>query len=169
MSKEENKNTNNNRRHEGHARMEVLGRVTQDPEVKEYTKDGKTGKVCSNVSVAVNDFGFPKTLFVRLVLWNEDAERYAKLLHKGDLVSVSGKVRCSEYTKDSITRQQLEIYKNVDIDVVWSAKRAKNTNAKPEDGENPAQEDYPEIGDVGGDGLDDFVDPVDLGDEDLPF
>lgn len=173
MSKEErtntnaNERTNNRRRNDGLNIGYVMGRLTQDPEVTEYNKNGRTGKVCSNMSIAVNDYGMENTEFIKITLWDADAERYAKFLHKGDYVVAVGKKRTQEYTKDSVTRQQEEMYKVFEIKVLMSAKRNKAEKAESANADN--QEDYPEIGDVGGDGLDDFVDPVDLGDEDLPF
>lgn len=177
MSNAENKNNNtsNNRRSDGHLRVDVLGRITNDPEVREVTKNGKTFKVCSNMAIAINPYGVDKPIYVRLLLWGNEAERYAKFLRKGMKVSVAGELRVQEYTKESLTKQYMEINKVYAIDAVGNSNKANNNaesnNAPKEDNgaKDGNQENYPEIGDGVGDDLDGFVEIPEFDDEDLPF
>lgn len=176
MSEENKKNNNSNNNsnsNRGHLRADVIGRITNNPEVREVTTAKGTFKVCSNMSVAVNLYGESKPTFIRLAFWGDEAERYAKFLHKGMKVSVTGELRLREYTKDSTTKQTLEFSKVYAIENIGgfsnhtegNKENDSNNKEKTKAEDNANEEEYPEIGDD----FDNFVSSADLDGEDLPF
>ncbi len=75
--------------------MVLVGRIVQDPVVKETSK----GKV-SNITIAVprafkNEQGIYDTDFIDCSLWNTIAENTAEYCKKGDLVGIKGRLQTS--------------------------------------------------------------------------
>ena len=76
----------------------LIGRTTSDAELR-YTQDHKA---VAQVSLAVNRpyksaNGEREADFIRLVIWGEQAERFANWIKKGYLVSVDGTLRTRSY------------------------------------------------------------------------
>ena len=76
----------------------LVGRLTDDPEVKE-SADGIKRTV---VTIAVsrdykNSDGIYETDFIRCVLWNGIASATKNYCHKGDIVGVRGKIQTRKY------------------------------------------------------------------------
>jgi len=85
------------------------GRLGQNPELR-HTKDGKA---VTNLSLAV-DQGYgdnKRTEWIRVTLWNKQAEAANSWLSKGDLVSVESEIfRINAYAAhDGGIRGQLEV------------------------------------------------------------
>lgn len=186
--KNENKNTNKNTagnenkttgRKDGHMRIDVIGRITNDPEIKEVKKEDKTYKVCSNVAVAVNVYGIEDPIYLRLIFGDDDAERYSKMLRKGMKVSVAGDLRIRKYKKDSETKQQLEIYRVFSLDNIGSYKGNNSESNKDAEGKAEEQKEgkgnKQQVSDISTNQEDDLdddfvtVDLDDIEDGDLPF
>ena len=73
----------------------VVGRLVQDPEIKELENDKKA----CNITLAVtrsykNAEGVYDTDFIKCTLWNTIAENTAEYCYKGDLVGVKGSLQC---------------------------------------------------------------------------
>lgn len=90
----------------------ILGRVGNDPELKETT----TGQKVLTLSVATKDVytsgGERKesTEWHEVVLWGDRATFIANVIHKGDKVFVEGKVRTKEWENkngEKRTRKQI--------------------------------------------------------------
>ena len=76
----------------------LIGRTTSDVDLR-YTQDQKA---VAQVSLAVNRpyksaNGELEADFIRLVIWGEQAERFANWIKKGYLVSVDGTLRTRSY------------------------------------------------------------------------
>ena len=76
----------------------LVGRLTNDPEIKEV--DGK--KKCQ-ITVAVkrqykNKDGIYETDFIPCTIWNTIAEKVCEYCKKGDVVSVKSRIQNNNYT-----------------------------------------------------------------------
>ena len=75
----------------------LVGRLVQDPEIKELENDKK---VC-NITLAVtrsykNADGIYETDFIPVTLWQRIAENVKEYCKKGDLVGVRGRLQARE-------------------------------------------------------------------------
>ena len=75
----------------------LVGRLVQDPEIKELENDKK---VC-NITLAVtrsykNADGIYETGFIPITLWQGIAENVKEYCKKGDLVGVRGRLQARE-------------------------------------------------------------------------
>ena len=76
----------------------LVGRLAQDPEVKEL----EDGKSVSNITLAVprsykNAEGEYDTDFINCELWNGVAQNTSEYCKKGDLVGVKGRIQADRY------------------------------------------------------------------------
>lgn len=88
----------------------IVGRIVQDPEVKEL----EDGKKVTNMTVAVqrsykNAEGVYDTDFVDCVLWDGIAVNTAEYCHKGDVVGVKGRIKTDTYEVDGEKRKSTQI------------------------------------------------------------
>lgn len=76
----------------------LMGRLTGDPEIR-VTQDGK--KVASFSVACDRDFknrdGERQTDFLNIVAWEKTAEFLEKYFHKGDLISIEGRIQARQY------------------------------------------------------------------------
>ena len=76
----------------------LMGRLTGDPEIR-VTPDGK--KVASFSVACDRDFknrdGERQTDFLNIVAWKKTAEFLEKYFHKGDLISIEGRIQARQY------------------------------------------------------------------------
>jgi single-strand DNA-binding protein len=88
----------------------LVGRLTREPELKD-----NDGKMSSIITLAVkrpykNADGIYETDFINCTVWNVIAERICEYCHKGDMVSVKGRVVSNNYVKsDNSKVYSLEI------------------------------------------------------------
>lgn len=84
--------------------LQIIGRFTADPDIREFTKDGDTN-TCANFTLAVP--GRKKedpADFFRCAAWGSAADLIGKYCHKGDKLAVSGRISFYSYTnKDGVT------------------------------------------------------------------
>ena len=80
-------------------RMQIIGNLGADPELR-YTP---SGKAVTNLRVAVNDNRkgpdgewIEETLWIRVEVWDQAAERLAEQLRKGNKVYAEGQLRARE-------------------------------------------------------------------------
>lgn len=78
----------------------LIGRTTSEAELR-YTQ-GNNQKAVTQVSLAVNRSyksanGEREADFIRLVIWGEQAERFANWIKKGSLVQIEGELRTRSY------------------------------------------------------------------------
>jgi len=93
------------------ARLELIGNLTADPEVKSVTVRGESRKV-TEFSVAVNDpFNKekPASFFNNIAAWNGTGESIAKYVKKGDRVFVVADAEMRSDEKDGVKRNHLNL------------------------------------------------------------
>lgn len=79
-------------------RLDIIGNLTRDPELKNTKAGNDTVAVCNFTVAANSGFGdHRKTEFVRVNVWRGQAESCAKYLRKGSKVSISGPATVSAY------------------------------------------------------------------------
>lgn len=84
----------------------IVGRLTQNPEIKELENEKKVCTITLAVSRAYkNADGIYETDFIKCVLWNVIAENMCEYCKKGDLVGVKGRLE----TKKNDERYELQI------------------------------------------------------------
>lgn len=96
--------------------FQIIGNLGADPELR-YTP---SGKAVINIRVAVNrrtkdsqGEWQDETLWLRIVDWNERAERLAEQLKKGNLIYCEGPLKVEDWTgRDGENRYTLEIRAN---------------------------------------------------------
>ena len=94
-------------------KMMIIGNLGADPELR-YTP---SGKAVTNLRVAVNDNRrgpdgewVEETLWLRVEVWDQAAERAAEQLRKGHKVYAEGQLRAREYdASDGQKRTSLEL------------------------------------------------------------
>ena len=94
-------------------KMMIIGNLGADPELR-YTP---SGKAVTNLRVAVNDNRkgpdgqwIEETLWMRVEVWDQAAERAAEQLRKGHKVYAEGQLRAREYDgSDGQKRTSLEL------------------------------------------------------------
>ena len=94
-------------------RMQIIGNLGADPELR-YTPNGKA---VTDLRVAVNNNQrgpdgewVEETLWFRVSVWEQAAERLAEQLRKGNKVYAEGQLRVREYEgRDGEKRQSLEL------------------------------------------------------------
>ena len=89
-------------------RVILIGRTTSDVDLR-YTQ-GANQKAVGQVSLAVSRSyksanGEREADFIRLVIWGEQAERFANWIKKGSLVQVEGELRTRSYDDQQGRRQ----------------------------------------------------------------
>ena len=94
-------------------RMQIIGNLGADPELR-YTP---SGKAVTNLRVAVNDNRkgpdgewIEETLWIRVEVWDQAAERLAEQLRKGNKIYAEGQLRARDYEgNDGQRRTSLEL------------------------------------------------------------
>ncbi len=94
-------------------KMMIIGNLGADPELR-YTP---SGKAVTNLRVAVNDRSrgpdgewVEDTMWIRVEVWDQAAERLAEQLRKGNKIYAEGQLRAREYqASDGQTRTSLEL------------------------------------------------------------
>ena len=79
-------------------RTVLVGRLTRDPELKHTANDAAV----MSFTVAVNrqftnSQGEREADFINCVIWRKAAENFAKLVHKGSLVGIDGRLQTRNY------------------------------------------------------------------------
>lgn len=82
-------------------RVELIGRITRDPELR-YTS---SNIATTRFTLAVNrpfqgQNGEQGTDFINVVVWRKQAENVQKYVSKGSLVAVEGRIQTGSYEKD---------------------------------------------------------------------
>ncbi|MCH5167773.1 MAG: single-stranded DNA-binding protein [Erysipelotrichales bacterium] len=81
-----------------HNLVYLIGRLSEDPVVKEYDD----GKSMLTINLAVqrsfkNEDGIYEVDFIRCILWNGIASHTSEYCKKGDLVGVKGRIQTRSY------------------------------------------------------------------------
>ena len=83
--------------------VQLIGRLTRDPEVRYTTGQNQTA--VARFSIAVND-GYgenERTSFINIVVFGRQAENCERFLSKGRQVGITGRIQTGSYEKDGRT------------------------------------------------------------------
>lgn len=157
-------------------RIILIGRLAQDPEMK-YTN---SGRAVATFSLAVDRPFTPKgkekeTDFIRIVVWEKQAELVAQYLHKGRLAAIEGRLQMRQY--EDKENRKVRIAEVVADNVRFLDKAgdsehssSSSTGYSGVQGGRPAEQEksagFPRYND------DPFADDghtIDIADDDLPF
>lgn len=135
----------------------LTGRLTADPELK-TTPNGIS---VTTFSIAVSRryrAGEENTAdFINIVAWRQTAEFITKYFRKGSMIGIEGSIQTRRYEdKEGKNRTVFEVV----------ASSAQFVESKRDSAGAPAT---PSQGSFSNAGADDFAEPVDGADDDLPF
>ena len=88
----------------------LVGRLTQDPEIKE-SPDG-TCRTIINIAVSRdyrNNDGVYEADFIKCVLWNGIASATKDYCHKGDVVGIKGRLQTRSYEDENKKKHIMEV------------------------------------------------------------
>lgn len=155
-------------------RVVLVGRLTRDPELK-YT--------ANNVAVAsftlavnrqfTNSQGEREADFINCVIWRKAAENFVKLVHKGSLVGIDGRLQTRNYENKQGNRVYVTEVVVDNFSLLEARYQAPNDNSSDStnDSSNKAPS-YNQSNKSNNNMSDPFADnskPIDISDSDLPF
>ena len=92
--------------------VQLIGRITKDPEVKTFGKGKDTVDLC-RFTLAVRDGkdaeGNERTQFISCAAWGKVVEIIDKYVKKGEILAVDGKLVNNNYEKDGQMIYQTEV------------------------------------------------------------
>lgn len=86
-------------------RIQIIGRLGKDPEVKQTP----SGKSVGNFSVATQEKKDGPTEWHSVVVWDKLADLAGQYLHKGLLVYLEGKIQTRSWEQDGAKRYRTEV------------------------------------------------------------
>ena len=120
-------------------KVQLLGNVGKDPEIKETKHKSKMAKF----SIATTDFGkgddgkkVERTSWHNIIAFNRQAETCAQYLSKGSQVAVNGSINTGQYKS-----QSGETHYTSDV-VANNVEFIGSRNEQPNDPDFPITEDY---------------------------
>ncbi|GAV23155.1 single-stranded DNA-binding protein [Carboxydothermus pertinax] len=136
----------------------LIGRLTRDPELRHTPQ----GTPVASITVAVDrpfttKEGQRETDFIDVVVWQKLAETVARVLSKGRLIMVEGRLQIRSYTDKE--GQKRRVYEVVGENVRFLDKPKTAGVAPATAGEFPAVDFDPA----------DFGTEIEISDEDIPF
>jgi single-strand DNA-binding protein len=116
-------------------KVQLIGRIGQDPEVKQVSDTFKVAKVSLATSEKFKEKDgqqTEKTEWHNLVAFNKLADLFEKYVNKGDLLYVEGKLQTRSWEKDGKKFYATEILVN-SIDFLQSKNTSQGTSNDPND------------------------------------
>lgn len=90
--------------------VNLIGRLTADPEIRDVERKGKDDLTIASFSVAVDRVGSEEADFIRCKAFEATAEFAEKYLVKGQRVGISGRLQTGKYDdKEGITRYTTDV------------------------------------------------------------
>lgn len=152
-------------------RVELIGRITRDPELR-YTN---SNIATARFTLAVNrpfqgQNGEQGTDFINIVVWRKQAENVAKYVSKGSLVAVEGRIQTGSYEKDG---QRIYTTDVVADSVQFLETKAQSQN-RAQDDVSPADFVNQDNGmnnesDMSDEVFANFGDSIEISDDDIAF
>lgn len=157
-------------------RVELVGRLTRDPELRHTSN----GTATCNITVAIDRMpdqnGNRTADFIPVVTWNRQAENIAKYLSKGRLVAVEGRIQTRNYEdKDG---KRVYVTEVIASNVQFLESRNSSSNSSDNSYSQPMPDYNDNSGsnnqniesvDLDNDPFASFGDSIDVSDNDLPF
>ena len=141
-------------------RIVLVGRLTRDPQLRRTTSDIPVATFTLAVDDRVKDVnGQKQTLFIDVVVWNNQADNVGKFLRKGALTGVDGRLRQRQYDRRDGTKATVfEVWAD---SVQFLEPKDASKEVNNEELVQPVREETPVDGD--------HLDSLDVTDDDLPF
>ena len=151
-------------------RTVLVGRLTRDPELR-YTQGGTA---VASFTLAVNrqftnSQGEREADFINCVIWRKAAENFVKLVHKGSLVGIDGRLQTRNYENKQGQRVYVTEVVVENFSLLESKNASSSDNAR--DNSNKAT-NYNQSKKSKNNMSDPFADnskPMDISDDSLPF
>lgn len=155
-------------------RVVLVGRLTRDPELK-YTTNGAA---VASFTLAVNrqftnSQGEREADFINCVIWRKAAENFAKLVHKGSLVGIDGRLQTRNYENKQGNRVYVTEVVVDNFSLLEARYQAPNDNSSDSTNVNankaPSNNKANKSNNNMSDPFADNSKPMDISDDDLPF
>lgn len=158
-------------------RVVLIGRLTQDPELR-YTNNGTA---VASFTLAVdrnraNQSGERETDFIKIVVWQKQAELCAQYLHKGRLAAVDGRLQIRSFDNREgqrvwITEVVAESVRFLDRGDPQNSGTMYGNQQRPAAGQNQGNRpaDTSKSPQFEDDPFADDSQTIDISDDDLPF
>ena len=153
-------------------RVELIGRITKDPELR-YTS---SNIATTRFTLAVNrpfqgQNGEQGTDFISIVVWRKQAENVKKYVSKGSLVAVEGRIQTGSYEKDG---QRIYTTDVVADNVQFLESKSQSQNRQSgDDNMTPAdfvnQDNMDNESDMSDEVFANFGDSIEISDDDIAF
>ena len=154
-------------------RVELIGRITRDPELR-YTS---SNVATTRFTLAVNrpfqgQNGETGTDFINIVVWRKQAENVKKYVSKGSLVAVEGRIQTGSYEKDG---QRIYTTDVVADSVQFLKTKGQSQNRQSMDDMTPADfvqdnsMDMSKESDMSDEVFANFGDSIEISDDDIAF
>ena len=86
----------------------IVGRLVQDPEIKELENDKKVGYITLAVQRPYKNVdGIYETDFIKCQLWNGIAQNTTEFCKKGDVLGVKGRLQSENYEESEEKKTKL--------------------------------------------------------------
>ena len=153
-------------------RVELIGRITRDPELR-YTS---SNIATTRFTLAVNrpfqgQDGAQGTDFINIVVWRKQAENVKKYVSKGSLVAVEGRIQTGSYEKDGQRIYTTDVV--ADSVQFLESKTQSQNRANNEDSMTPADFDNQvstsNESDMSDEVFANFGDSIEISDDDIAF
>ena len=142
--------------------VSLIGRLTQDPELRTTSSGLSTCSFTIAVDGRPSADGEPHTDFIRCVAWRNQAENLCKYQHKGSQIGVTGRIQTGSYdAQDGTKRYTTDVV--ADRIIFLGSKGDTNTNYEVSN-ETPV-----ETADLSEDPYANMGEETVLSDDDLPF
>ena len=149
-------------------RVVLVGRLTRDPELKRTAN----GAAVASFILAVNrqftnSQGEREADFINCVIWRKAAENFAKLVHKGSLVGIDGRLQTRNYENKQGNRVYVTEVVADNFSLLES--RKDNSNNNTNSNQSPSNHQSNNSNNNMSDPFADNSKPMDISDDDLPF
>jgi single-strand DNA-binding protein len=128
-------------------RLTLIGRITDDPELKK-TRNGKSyTRFCVATTEFFNgsDGRKENTEFHKCVAWERKAENICKYVKKGQGILVEGPIRTSEYTNKDDVKRSISMLNVFNVQFGTRSKSTKPSDSSGDDPGEPRESEKPSV------------------------
>lgn len=153
-------------------RVVLTGRLTRDIELRRTQSGAAVASFTLAVDRSFKREGQPEADFINCVAWNRSAETMAQYLHKGSLIGVDGRIQTRNYDN----QQGQHVYVT-EVNVQnFHFLESKGTHQEYQNTQQPQRQEYQgtqktttKYDGVRTLGREEYNEPIDIKDSDLPF
>lgn len=152
-------------------RVELIGRITKDPELRYTSANVATCRFTLAVNRNFsNQNGEREADFINIVAWRNQAENIKKYVSKGSLVAVEGRIQTGSYDRDGQRVYTTDVIAdNVQFLEPKSQSQTRQTEMTPADFANDTKSDNVQTTDINEEVFADFGDSIEISDDDIAF